>query len=217
MLLTQNEFDRALERQQLHLALVGMSNSGKSTCSGLLTTQAGFKSFEVDQAINQQLNIDSMELAARWMGYPYEEKYAANRSRYLELEEQLTRIDPPNGNFVLDTTGSIIHCSEDLKSWIRKNFLVIGLHVHDDLLQTMVSDYFARPKTVIWGDEYRPFPEETPEESLKRCYPRLLNNRASRYQELADVEVSATLARSPELTAQQLLAEIRSALPGSSE
>ena len=190
-----------------------MSNSGKSTCTSLLAGESGFSFFEVDEAINRELKIETMEQAAAWMGYPFEETYPENKRRYLELEESLTRVEiPKNHNFVLDTTGSIIYGTESLRKWIQSHFLVVGLKVSAALCEVLITGYFHRPKTVIWGEEFQPLPDEDGIEAMKRCYPALLNNRALLYTELADVQVPAELARSPELNADQLLEAIQQEL-----
>ncbi|MEC9093326.1 MAG: hypothetical protein VX438_11505, partial [Planctomycetota bacterium] len=174
----------------------------------------GFKSFEVDQAINQSLEIQSMEQAARWMGYPFEAGYPANRARYLELEEIHTRVDvPPLGNFVLDTTGSIVYGSEELRRWIGETFLVVGMKVSPTLAEILIRDYFAQPKTVIWGDEFSVAADETGIEAIKRCFPVLMANRTKVYSEMADLEIDAEFVRNSTLTDTNLLGKIREKLP----
>ena len=210
---TPTQFRDRLANDQLRMALVGMSNSGKSTCTNLLAAEMDFAFHEVDEAINESLDIQDMRQAAAWMGYPFEERYAANKKLYLEREAEFTRIPlPENRNFVLDTTGSIIYADQSLLDWIRENFLIVGLKVSKELCQTLVDDYFVHPKTVIWGDEFSPRPDEEGIEALKRCYPDLLKNRAIRYRELADIEIPAEVARDPNLNSELLFSCIESAL-----
>ena len=154
MLVTADEFRKRLDHGQLRLALVGMSNSGKSTCTALLASELSFDFFEVDEAINSELGIDSMAAAAEWMGYPFEPNYSSNKRRYLDLEARFSRVKIPDQNFVLDTTGSIVYAKREILDWIRENFLVVGLRVSEELCQTLIEDYFAHPKTVIWGKEF---------------------------------------------------------------
>ena len=213
MKISSDEFDSRLQANELRLALVGMSNSGKSTCTNLLAREMGFAFLEVDESINRELKIETMEQAAEWMGYPFEPDYPINKQRYLDLEEELTRIDVPSGaNFVLDTTGSIIYGSVNLRNWIQSNFLVIGLEVTENLCQVLINDYFDRPKTVIWGSEFQQLDGEDGIEAMKRCYPILLKNRSKLYAEMSNVGISAELARDPSLNSQQLLNAIRDQL-----
>lgn len=214
MLITKQEFAERLEHNRLRIALVGMSNSGKSTCTTLLARETQFAHFEVDEAINRALGIANMEQAATWMGYPFDEKYAEHKRRYLSLEQQFTTTEiPTDENFVLDTTGSVIYGPKSLHDWIQSNFLIVSLKVSEKLCQILINDYFTRPKTVIWGSEFSPAPDEDPIEAMKRCYPQLLANRSQLYSELADVEISAETARDPGLTASQFLTEIKIQLP----
>ena len=213
MMITLEHFRDQLAENRLRLALVGMSNSGKSTCTNVLSKELNFNSFEVDQAINSALNIGDMTQAAQWMGYPFEPRYAENKRRYLALESQYTRaVVPDDRNFVLDTTGSIIYGEKELLDWIRNNFLIVGLKVSEKLCNTLVEDYFIHPKTVIWDTEFSPMPGEDGIETLKRCYPTLLKNRAKMYSQLADVEIKADISRDPNLDSKGLIAAIEQAI-----
>ena len=213
MLILQRKFDELLENKKLRLALVGMSNSGKSTSSKVLKEEAGFEVFEVDEAINSALGIRSMTEAAEWMGYPFDEKYTENKRKYLELEEANTRVEIPlESNFVLDTTGSIIYGSQNLQNWLSQEFLIVGLRASSEILTQLIDDYFTNPKTVIWGSEFEQRTDESGKEALCRCYPQLLENRSVLYEQLSDVQVPAELARSPSLTAESFLSAIRNQL-----
>ncbi|MEE2640457.1 MAG: shikimate kinase [Planctomycetota bacterium] len=214
MLLARSEFRNLQKQSRLRIALVGMSNSGKSTLGRQLGKELGFEFFEVDSAINQSLGIHSLEESANWLGHPFEEKYLKNRETYLQLEEQHTRIEfSGTRNFVLDTTGSIIYGSQSLLDWLAQHYLIVGLGVSETLCNLLAETYFQMPKPVIWGSEFDPGPHEEPLQALKRCFPSLLQNRTRLYQRLSDVEIAAELVREGNLDATRILNEIESKLP----
>lgn len=214
MILSKASFDELRSCNQLKIALVGMSNSGKSTTTNVLQREANFAKFEVDEAINGALGINDMDAAAEWMGYPYDDRYADRKREYLELEARFTRLEIPVGrNFVLDTTGSVIYTDTELHDWMRGEFLIIGLEVSIALIKQLEKDYFTQPKTVIWRDEFIQLPNETGKEALCRCYPKLLENRSVEYHALSDVMIPSELARSPQLTANDFFAAVRFKLP----
>lgn len=214
MLLSKTKFDELRSLKQLKVALVGMSNSGKSTTTRVLQRDAGFEKFEVDEAINCELGIVDMDAAAEWMGYPFDERYAERKREYLELEAKYTKLDQViGGNFVLDTTGSVIYGDTELHEWMRNHFLIVGLAVSSALIKQLEKDYFTQPKTVIWRDEFQQLTDESGKDALCRCYPTLLENRSVEYQALSDVMIPAELARSPELTADDFFAAVRFHLP----
>ncbi len=214
MILSKTRFDELRSGNQLKIALVGMSNSGKSTTTNVLQREAHFAKFEVDEAINGSLGIDNMDAAAEWMGYPFDDRYADRKREYLELEARFTRLEIPVGrNFVLDTTGSVIYTDTELHDWMRGQFLIVGLEVSTALLEQLERDYFTQPKTVVWRDEFTQLPNETGRAALCRCYPQLLENRSVEYHALSDVMIPSELARSPQLTADDFFAAVRFRLP----
>ena len=91
--LRYQQFTRQREQGQLALALVGMSNVGKSLWAGRLA-ESGFSVYGCDAEIEQQLApellnhgyMGGLAEVARWMGQPYAPQFAANQQRYLQLE-----------------------------------------------------------------------------------------------------------------------------------
>ncbi|GJD10718.1 hypothetical protein Gasu2_48940 [Galdieria sulphuraria] len=108
--LSRREFDDLLKQSQLRICLVGMSNCGKTLRSLQLAQQFGFERFCVDDKIEQQISnvlqvqgySSGIEGVAKWMGYPFEERFYRNQELYLKR------------SFVLDTTVVHLEAPEDM-------------------------------------------------------------------------------------------------------
>lgn len=206
MILTQAEFQQKLEQNTLRLCFVGMSNIGKSHMSQLLKEAFNFTTYEVDEEIQRSMSISDIGSSANWMGYPFEERYAANVKTYLDLESQKTIAAPlTNQNLALDTTGSVINLDANVHQWLQENFLVINFDCADSMLEEMSTNYFKHPKPVVWGDSFNQDANEDGLDALKRCYPQLLADRTKRYRALADVTIPGEVTRSAGVTAQRLI------------
>lgn len=215
MIFPQSEWTRRLEAGGVRLALIGMSNIGKSHWTQLLAEAKGFAKISVDAEIARQLGLPDVDQVAAWMGQPYEERYREAEKKYLALEDAITGgiSLPDQKNLVVDTTGSVVYLRKKTHQFLKKNFLILHLEVTPNLLTEMIERYFSQPKPVIWGAHYRPAAKESPEETLKRCYPLCLTYRLERYRELADVTISGEISLDPKLTVDQFLEAIRGKLP----
>jgi dephospho-CoA kinase len=145
--LTTQNFSRHREHGMVALSLVGMSNVGKSYWSRLL----GRRDFEVvccDDKIEEQLGSELHTLGysggirdvARWMGQPYDQQFAKNQARYLQLETEVTTqamedIDEERhiGNVVVDTTGSVVHLEPALRRRIQEVTTVVYLAASEEM------------------------------------------------------------------------------------
>ena len=194
MEITRAEFDERFENGELKIALVGMSNVGKSHRGEELEAEQDFYRISVDDFIGGRLEIESIESLADWMGMPYASQFKKNQATYLEAEKDITvsALDraPAGKNFVLDTTGSVIYLDAVARAYLEKNYLVIGFEVPDNMVPNMVETFFREPKPLIWGDFFKPLPGESNMEALRRCYPLLLKWRAAQYKELSDISLS---------------------------
>lgn len=190
------------QRQQgrLALALVGMSNVGKSLWAGRLA-ESGFTVYGCDDEIERRLTPElqaagytgGLADVARWMGQPYDPQFATTQARYLALEgESLARAleQTSEGNHVIDTTGSVIHLGTELLKTLRKRTTVVHLAANADMQAEMYQQYLAHPKPVVWGDNYQPLDGELPEAALKRLYPALLARRNRSYRQLAHATIT---------------------------
>jgi len=214
MRLSQDQFDTALKRGSLRLALIGMSNIGKSFRARQLQDEKRFELFVVDREIEKRLGISGIEAVARWMGPPYAPAYARAEERYLALEaEVIGGICPKKGNLVVDSTGSIIYLPAPILEDLKKRFLIVHLAIDKSMIGPMTDRFFAHPKPCIWKGMFRKEPKESPEVALRRSYPEWLKFRHTKYKELADVSISGLYSMSPEITCAQFLKAIREALP----
>jgi shikimate kinase len=192
MLLTQSEFDERYKRNDLRIALIGMSNIGKSHWARRFNRNFGFTHYEVDDRIQENLSLSSIASSAAWMGHPYDKGYAEKSSEYLKLEEKLTAsADDIDGNIILDTTGSVIYLSDEATRNLQDNYLVFYLTARDNDLDRLVKRFKTSPKPLIWGDHFKQIDGKSDEDSMFSLYPSLLEKRDSLYRGLADIEIQA--------------------------
>ena len=191
MLLSRKEFDQRRADNNLRIALIGMSNIGKSHWTRQIASNHGFKAFEVDKAIQEQLSLGSISDAANWMGQPYEKDYQKKAKQYLDIEgEQTLLAGTKSGNLILDTTGSITHLSSAVQRQIKSAYLIVYLEANNANIQTLIDRFSTSPKPLIWGRHYRQNENTSQAESLIRSYPKLLSARAKKYVALSDVTVN---------------------------
>ena len=185
------DFDDAMQRGEMRLAFIGMSNAGKTTAARALERACGFRHREVDAAIERELELADMGAMAAWLGYPEGENFEERQRQYLASEEKYTTVDPDSGNVVLDTTGSFVHLSDAAKEKIRNQYLVVHFDVGEEETKNLIERFFAVPKPVVWGDFFEPLKGESIEETLSRCYPSLLQERLKIFRTLSHINLPA--------------------------
>ena len=191
-----------------------MSNAGKSYRSHVLQEHMGFLWYQVDEEIQKALQFQTMEEISSWLGYPTEDTYSSREQKYLILENQFTKnaaMHSGGKNLVFDTTGSVTHLEKNTLETLRGNCLVVHLDVGEDSLESMIENFFLKPKPVCWGNYFGRNDNESPEIALKRCYPVLLHDRLKNYRALAHLNIPATLFF--DTSAEETLAIIKSNLP----
>ncbi len=196
MLLSAAEFDKKNAQGQLHIALVGMSNIGKSYTALRIARASDFTRYDVDGEIQTKLGKQDMGAVADWMGHPFTDGYATKAAEYLKLEAELSLAASRSaGNLILDTTGSVIHIPmEDLKC-LNNNYLIVYIKANVDDINTLIDRYFKYPKPTIWGDCFHKTDGKSDINSILDCYPELLALRAKLYEKLANITIeSADLA-----------------------
>lgn len=192
MLLTQSEFEERYQQNNLRIALIGMSNIGKSHWARRFKRNFDFKHHEIDDQIQERLSLSSIASSAAWMGHPYDDKYDENAQEYLRLEGELTAEAARSpGNVILDTTGSVIYVDPDILDQLQNNYLVFYLSARKSDMENLISRFKTSPKPLIWGDHYRQISGKSKEESLMELYPSLLQKRMGLYQALSDIEIQA--------------------------
>ena len=167
-----------------------MSGVGKSHHSKKLA-KIGYKVFSIDEMIAHALGEGDVHDVAAYLGSPYEERYKENSKKYLELEEKFTKEalsyakQNKGEKIVIDTTGSLVHLSEEILNDLENFSNVIFLDTDDNLMKQMIKQYLIDPKPVIWGDLARDFTKENYREKLTHLYPLLLKSRKERYISLS--------------------------------
>jgi len=211
MILTKDEFDKKLKGKNLRIAVIGMSNIGKSFRSKQLANEKEFELFSVDDKIEKKLGIDGLKKMAIWMGLPFEKRYASAEAKYLAAEaEVMKEAKPVKGkNCVLDTTGSVVYLPEKVLEKLKRDFFVLHLALVGSMVERMTERFFSRPKPVIWGGMFDKSPKESPEVALRRCYPKWLKFRHEKYKKLADLSISGEFSVSDSISCDEFLDAIR--------
>jgi len=189
--------------QAMRLSLIGMAGSGKSHWSMKLV-EHGFRRFCCDDLIAAKLDPEltrpdgtTMELG-QWMGFPYEPHYRERESKYLAYEiEVLTEIleylesrkSNPEEKIVLDTTGSVIYTGERILRRLRRYTTVIYLSIPPEVRGQLLKAYVSNPHPMLWRNVFSKEPDETEQEALARCYPRLIVARQRMYDHYANVTI----------------------------
>lgn len=210
---SRKAFQAAHKSGNLKLAFIGMSNAGKSTRAKMLRNKGGFVWHNVDELIQNELALGSMDAMATWLGYPGSPEYEKNSEIYLQLENKYTRevaLDTREGSAIIDTTGSVVHLMDTTLKILRDNACVVHLAVSPKSVHELADRYFALPKPVIWGEYFSQEPQETVEQALRRSYPTLLQARLRKYERLAHVTLHAERIYS--LDVEGLLLEIEKRL-----
>lgn len=186
----------------MHISLIGMSGSGKSTWSVKLS-ELGFRRFCCDDLITKKLvpiltRTDGtiMELG-EWMGFPYESQYRERESIYLTCEievlseileflEKNNRIDE---DVVIDTTGSAVYTGDEILRRLRRCTTIVHLSTPLEIQKLMLDAYLINQRPVLWRDFFKKRPDEKNEKALARCYPKLLFHREQLYEQYRDVTI----------------------------
>jgi shikimate kinase len=174
-----------------------MSGSGKTFWSNKLRT-TGYRLVSCDDRIEQKLSpeLSSFDhcgtgVVAAWMGWPDSARYREREQKYLNSEIAATREildelrDSSEEKIVVDTTGSVIYTGKEVCRKLRQRTTVVYLEASREEQQTLIQRYLEDPKPVLWGEYFQPCAGETPREAVARCYPRLIENRRTMYENLA--------------------------------
>jgi len=210
MHLTRAAFQQRYAAGALRIALVGMSNIGKSYTGMRLATAYEFELIEVDKLIWEALGQGSMDDFAAWQGQPYTDGYAEREAKSIALETEATRkaLNYTGGNAILDTTGSVIYTDVKVREHLANHWFVIYIRAADDAIARLKAQYFAQPKPLIWRDHYRCKPGQTPDAAILDCYPDLLVSRAAQYAALADATIDSDVILDPTLSTEDIWARL---------
>ena len=190
------------------LTLVGMSGSGKSFWTKKLAA-AGWRSVCCDELIEQRLATrlaagghSGINGVAAWMGWPDSMTYVQREAEYLAeeigvMDEFLSGLEKETSGtpIVLDTTGSVIYAQNNILMRLRRQMTVVHLANTDDKQRMLVERYLNDPKPVLWRGTFHVKDQETPRETVARCYPLLIASRRKSYETLAHCAVQVSELR----------------------
>ena len=205
----------------LRLALVGMSGTGKTFWTKKLAA-SGYPAVSCDDRVEEKLasRLASGEYAgingvAAWMGWPDSPAYAERESQYLTeeihmLDEVLTDLEKqPEKSLVLDTTGSVIYTGNNLLIRLRRQMTIVYLAASAEEQQLLITRYMSDPKPVLWRGAFQPKANETPQETVARCYPALIAARRRSYEALAHCTLQIASLHDGSMDAAALLKMIQ--------
>ena len=201
------------------VTFIGMSGSGKTHWSKRIANELGYERICCDDIIETRLTNElesygspGIQRLAKWLGFPSQDTYQERQLRYLSLERQamkeiLESVDP-TANLVMDTTGSVIHTGKDICQRLHQLSHVVHFATPAAAQETMLQHYLTNPKPVIWGQIFRPFPGESEQETIQRCYSRLLYYREQVYEKWGEQMISRDILQDSELTSQNFMDRI---------
>ena len=187
----------------MRLSLIGMAGSGKSYWSRKLA-EHGFARFCCDDMIEAKLAPEltrsdgTMMKVAEWMGFPYEPHYQEYESQYLAYEAEVVtqtlhclenRENNPGENIVVDTTGSVIYIGEETLGRLQRYTTIVYLATPPEVQKQLLNAYISTPHPMLWRGYFSMEPNETNEEAMAHCYPRLFSARKRLYERYADVTI----------------------------
>jgi hypothetical protein len=196
------------KEKRSRLALVGMSGSGKSFWTKKLAA-AGWWSVCCDDLIEKRLaprlavgGYSGINGVAGWMGWPNSVTYTQREVEYLAeeigvMDEFLSNIEKDSSAtpIVLDTTGSVIYAQNNILMRLRRQMTVVHLANTEDEQRMLVERYLNDPKPVLWRGTFHVKDQETPRETVARCYPLLIAARRKSYETLAHCAVRVSELR----------------------
>ncbi|MCF6274319.1 MAG: hypothetical protein L3J05_00970 [Robiginitomaculum sp.] len=213
MCISATAFDEKRAQDELRIALIGMSNIGKSYTAERIAKANGFVCYDVDAAIQDEMGMVDMQDMATWMGHPYADGYADKAAKYLAVESRLSlRADAHDKNLVLDTTGSVIHIPDADLTTLKNKYIIIYIKASEADMDKLIERYFNYPKPTIWGNHFRKLPGKSDKQSLLACYPDLLKARAQLYAALADITIDAADLAAPDIADTDIVPLIRAHL-----
>jgi hypothetical protein len=210
------------KEKRSRLALVGMSGSGKSFWAKKLAA-AEWRSVCCDDLIEQRLaprlaagGYSGINGVAAWMGWPNSVTYGQREAEYLAeeigvMDEFLNNLEKETSGLgkdssrlgkdssatpiVLDTTGSVIYAQNNILMRLRRQMTVVHLANTEDEQRMLVERYLNDPKPVLWRGTFHVKDQETPRETVARCYPLVIAARRKSYETLAHCTVQVSELR----------------------
>ena len=223
MKLTKYQFELELSnpaKRKFNLVIFGMSGSGKTHWSRLLSHKYGYTHLEFDELIGKSSQLaglikdfsgrDTAEKLGNYFGMPWSKGFEAKEKIYLNLEKKFMSGSQPMGS-ILDLTGSCIYHPTEMEA-IKATGLAIYLETSPQKQKEMLEIFLSNPKPVCWRGVFQMKAGESNEDALARCYLSLLAHRAELYPRFADVTIPYAVHRNLE-KADSFAEEIKKLLP----
>lgn len=200
MKLSRSEFNKRYAEGTLRVALVGMSNIGKSYSGLRLAADFDFSLIEVDKFIWEELGEESLTDFAAWQGQPYSDGYDDREAQSMKIEARATlqSMETRARNPLLDTTGSVIYAGEEVLETLQRDWFVVYIEAVEEHLERLKSQYFEQPKPLAWAGHFRMIEGLDETASLLACYPDLLKSRAEQYSAIADRTIGSDAILTPD-------------------
>jgi hypothetical protein len=208
-----------------------MAGTGKSFWTDKLT-EYGFQSFRCDDLIAAKLNPElerpdgSIKGMGEWMGLPFEPQYEEREGKYLAYEIEVTteillqlekHASSLGKDIVIDTAGSVIYAGKRILNKMRQHTITVHLATPPEVQAAMFASYLRRPGPVLWRGMFSRGPNETNEEALGRCYPKLLAAREKEYFRYSHVSIGYHRLREEGFTVKDFLTIARRSKASDSE
>ena len=156
------------------------------------------------------------------MGFPFEPLYKERAAKYFAYEqkalkevlEYLEGRGQTSEKIVVDTIGSVIYIGDKFLNRLKQSTTIVFLATPPKAQAEMLKAYLASPGPMLWMDEFSKKPNESDQEALARCYPRLWFSRERLYAKYADVTIDYSCRRQKGFWAAEFLAKIEETRKG---
>ncbi len=184
----------------LRIALVGMSGAGKSFWTKRLSEPAAIPASPATTSSKSAFartspprdTLASTVSPPGWVGPTARPTHNANPDATLSaeiavLDDLLSELERDSQReLVLDTTGSVIYAGNNILMRLRRQMTVVYLAAAPQERELYcVGRYLSDPKPVLWRGAFQPKSDETPRDTVARCYPKLAAARRQSYEALA--------------------------------
>src|ERR1700726_4045720 len=190
------------KQKRSRLALVGMSGSGKTFWTRKLAA-VGWKSVCCDDLIERRLaprlaagGHSGIKGVGAGVGGANNGTHMQTAAEYLAeeigvMDEFLNNLEKDSSGtpIVLDTTGSVIYAQNNILMRLRRQMTGVHLANTENEQRLLVERYLNDPKPVLWRGTFHVKDQETPRETVARCYPLLIAARKKSYETLAHCAV----------------------------
>ena len=204
------------------ITLLGFSGVGKSHLSAALAKEYGWRWICCDDLIEERLRNEhdlpterGIHSVADWLGFPDEDGFVDRERSYLKREDEIMaelaqqiQSAPPSSNTVIDASGSLVYCKEEVIQALAAVSTFVYLRVGDKDDALLLKQYLENPKPVLWLDNFKWLQAQTRQTAISQCFPALFQDRKRLYEALAEKTIPVTIRHRETLTAKRFLEEL---------